>query len=146
MSTLLSPLPSLPPPPFLSPHPLRTFSAEQMKRMESLVPADLTVDAFLPLLRKHSEITSKRMEAMFAKATEETKGATMEEKHGYLMLLLSKEQGQLQAELAAATGMTEEVFVGCLHKFGQGDQRCMMILMEMQQKLEEIRGAYLGVQ
>ena len=86
------------------------------------------------------------MEALFAKAAQDTKGQSQAEKQSYLMLILSRQNESMQEELVAATGLKEEVFVGCLHKFGNGgeDTRCMEILMAMQAKLEEFRGNYLS--
>jgi len=86
------------------------------------------------------------MEALFTKAAQDTKGQSLQEKQSYLMLILSRQQESMQEELVAATGLKEEVFVGCLHKFGNGgeDSRCMKILMSMQEKLEEYRNKYFS--
>jgi hypothetical protein len=111
-------------------------SVDELKRMISMVPEDLTVDSFLVNLKRHNEVIMRRFQAVYARASKDVgKGKSLQEKMGYLQLLMGRDQDALKAETEEALGFSEEVFMGALQKFntdGRVQEQMQTFQMTMQ--------------
>lgn len=113
-----------------------------MERQLDLVPKDLTVEAFLVKFSKYQEVLARRIRAVMERARKDMgPGKTPEEKMYYLQLLMQRDQPDAIRETEASTGMSEEVFKGCIQKFSS-DERVSDLMGELQRELLPYQTAF----
>ena len=114
---------------------------DELERLQSLVPSDLTLDAFLEKFEQYQEVIKRRLGATFNKASEIGPGKSVEEKMGYLEFLMQRDAPALQKETEEALGFGEDALRGCLQKFSH-EPRVESMVRELQLELQGCHQAY----
>lgn len=114
---------------------------DELERLLSLVPSDLTLDRFLEKLKQYQEVVKRRLVATFNKASEIGPGKSAEEKMGYLEFLMQRDAPALKKETEEALGFGEDALRGCLQKFSH-EPRVESMVRELQLELQGCHQAY----
>lgn len=114
-----------------------------MAQLAALVPADMTVETYLPKFRAHMQYVEDRVASLFRDAARETRGQPREDRERYCQLLMMRSMEDLQTRALEAAGMPGDLFQGCMMKFAR-DPRFAVLVESSQARQDALREQVFG--
>lgn len=128
----------------LTPHAsLSRRRVEMSEHLSSLVPSDMTLEAFSSLFEAHLAKQEATLRAIFDEAAKDTKGKSGEEKDQYFQLVMEGPEKKQALMNIDGLGISQETFECCLMKYG--NRVPLVRLMEASQMRQmELHKQYLS--